>query len=139
MDDLIKYYNDYPQGTPDLEMEETPALEIDEEVRTELATHGRPVIFKSIEDIQCSKSKANKIQSAYKHIEYALSKKIDYSKKAMKDLDPEDFNHELVGKLATYFAFHARARCDEKLALLSCTTALGYMAAIKTYFYKKNR
>ena len=75
----------------------------------------------------------------YKHIKTALNKYIDYPKKTMGALDPEDLNSDLVGKLTSYFANHANSRCDERFDLLSCTTALGYMAANKTYFNKKHR
>ena len=136
MNYAIQLFNELPQGIPDLTM----ATEIDEDIQNALTISGA-IIDKSIVDVQCSKSKANKIQSAYKHIEFAL-KKIEFDekkKKTMNELDPEHFNADLVGKLANYFANHARSRCSNQLDLLSCTTACGYMAAIKTFFNFKYR
>ena len=91
------------------------ATEIDEDIQNALTISGA-IIDKSIVDVQCSKSKANKIQSAYKHIEFAL-KKIEFDDKkktSMNELDPEHFNADLVGKLANYFANHARSRCSNQ-------------------------
>lgn len=130
-DDFYNAFNDSP-STPPLEMDDSN--DIDKEIANEFK------ITNSITDTERGKSKANKLSSAYKHINYALKNKIaDCPYKTMADIPQNGYNADLIGKLANYFANHAKSRCNESLELLSCTTACGYMAAIKTYFNDKFR
>ena len=122
-------------STPKLQMLDSSDSEDALITQPPTVTKDGPVIKNSIIDEARGASLTKKLTSARMHMDHALQTFI-YNKKnmTMDNLNEEDFNHELVGKMGNYFANYARKRKNEKNDLISLGTACGYMSAFKYYF-----
>lgn len=120
------FHEIFTSQTPDLEMANS-----DSEEEQPLAQF----ITTSIVDDARGASLTKKLNSAYKHIDYALTHHINsVNANKLKDLKPEDFTPDLVGKIGNYFARYAKKRMSPNGELISLATACGYMSAFKFYF-----
>ena len=127
-------------STPKLQMSESSDSEDELITQPPSVTEGDPIIKTSIIDEARGASLTKKLQSAKMHMTHALKKYIYNDPEIeLKDLKYEDFDHELVGKMGSYFANFARKRKNEKNELISLGTACGYMSAFKYYFATRFR
>lgn len=124
-------------GTPDLQDEEENLITPNESEPSLIGDH--------IADLSKGVSLKRKNNSAHKHIEYCLKHYIkikddnDQIIEKLENLPIKCYTDDLCGKIGTYFAMHARKRLKDNAPLVSLTTAVNYMSALKSYFIEQYR
>ena len=112
----------------------------DEDIATFATKTGLATITDYICEVSRGVSLVKKNTSAINHINYALQNHIKIPHvETIEDLELHHYTDDLCGKFGTYFAIHARKRKNPNGPLVSLSTAVNYMSALKTYFIDTNR
>ena len=112
----------------------------DEDIATFATKNGLATITDHICEVSRGVSLEKKNTSAINHINYALQNHIKIPNvETIEDLELHHYTDDLCGKFGTYFAIHARKRKNPNAPLVSLSTAVNYMSALKTYFIDTNR
>ena len=124
-------------GTPDLQDEEEHLITPNKSEPSHIGDH--------IADLSQGVSLKKKNSSAHKHIDYCLKKYIKIKDEnneiinKLVNLPIKYYTDDLCGRIGTYFAMHARKRLKDNAPLVSLTTAVNYMSALKSYFIEQYR